>query len=135
MSLLDTLRSAGLTVRADGERLAVSPRELLTDELRRLVREHKREILEALAAQAQVDDDALARLYAELFEGHEARALVTLEVGQVRRAMACGAVPADTARSAVLLAYRAIGGERCIVAIPRARYDGIAVLGAFATGG
>lgn len=49
MTPLDKLADAGITVTADGDRLLVHPRHLLTNGLRALVRDNKREILMALA--------------------------------------------------------------------------------------
>jgi hypothetical protein len=46
--LLTTLRSRGLTLAADGDALAVRPRDLLTDELREAIRAHKRDLLAEL---------------------------------------------------------------------------------------
>jgi hypothetical protein len=47
-SLLAILRDAGLTVAADGDMLIIGPRELLTDELRATIREHKHALLAEL---------------------------------------------------------------------------------------
>lgn len=49
MTPLDKLSEAGLTVTADGDRLLVHPRHLLTNGLRALIRDNKHEILAALA--------------------------------------------------------------------------------------
>ena len=45
--MLAELRSRGLTVRADGEQLYVTPGALMTDELRAEIRANKRAILRA----------------------------------------------------------------------------------------
>ena len=47
--LLEHLRAVGLTITADGDRLAVTPRDLLTDALRSTIRENKAALLAALA--------------------------------------------------------------------------------------
>lgn len=53
--ILQTLWAAGLTLTARGDELVVAPRNRLTDELRQVIREHKPEILGALA-EAEADD-------------------------------------------------------------------------------
>src|SRR5690349_21605999 len=50
IGLLDRLRSRGLTVEAIDGSLSVGPRHLLTDLDRVLIREHKAELLTALAS-------------------------------------------------------------------------------------
>lgn len=47
--LLHALQGQGLRVWAEGERLLVAPKARITDEARRLIREHKAELLAALA--------------------------------------------------------------------------------------
>jgi hypothetical protein len=103
----------------------------MTPERLAWLRAHRPALVEALTGPA----DHLPALYLEVFSDlPPGRALVTLEPDQARRAVACGAVPAETAAGSVLLAYRAPGGERCILAIPRERYDGLAVLKALEAG-
>jgi hypothetical protein len=46
--LLEHLRAAGLTITADGDRLTVTPRDLLTEDLRSAIRENKTALLAAL---------------------------------------------------------------------------------------
>lgn len=58
MTALDTLRHAGLTVEAEGDRLLVRPRELINDDLRALIREHKPEIMALLRRAAPFDPEA-----------------------------------------------------------------------------
>jgi hypothetical protein len=58
MSALDTLRHAGLTVEAEGDRLLVQPRSLLNEDLRALLREHKPEILALLRCAAPFDRES-----------------------------------------------------------------------------
>lgn len=48
MDLLRHIHDAGLSIRAEGDRLVVSPRERLTDELREAIRTHKSELTAAL---------------------------------------------------------------------------------------
>ena len=48
MTPLQTLLDAGLTLRADGERLIVSPASLLDDKMCDLIRAHKFELLAAV---------------------------------------------------------------------------------------
>lgn len=54
MPAVARLRSAGLRLTAQGDTLLVEPRSALTDELRALIKAHKTEILEALAAEGVV---------------------------------------------------------------------------------
>ena len=60
--ILGLLAARGVTIRPrpDGN-LEVSPRRLLTDETRRLIREHKAELLQVLAADSLPDPAAEAR--------------------------------------------------------------------------
>jgi hypothetical protein len=68
--------------------------------------------------------DPWPELYRRWFEGlTEPRALVTLSASQAREAVATGAVPAELARSCVLLAYRSPLGVAAILPIPRAAFD------------
>lgn len=46
--LLEHLRAIGLTIAADGDRLTVTPRDLLTEDLRSTIRENKAALLAAL---------------------------------------------------------------------------------------
>jgi hypothetical protein len=48
--ILDIAKAAGVRLRVDGDKLAASPRERLTDDLRELIRGHRAELLRALAA-------------------------------------------------------------------------------------
>lgn len=132
MTALTTLRAAGLTVRAEGDTVRVGPRERLTPEIRAQVAEHKAALLEALAGEArpEVDAGALAALCREVFKGDTARELVTVEARHVRRAIEIGALDPVLARASVLLAYRNAEG-RCLLAVPREKYDGIEVLKVF----
>ncbi|MBA3597833.1 MAG: hypothetical protein H0W40_10725 [Methylibium sp.] len=49
MTLLAALIDAGLTLRADDNRLIVTPAALLTEDLRSLIRQHKTELLDSVA--------------------------------------------------------------------------------------
>ncbi len=126
------VRAAEVEVTLDGEDLRLrAPPGVLTTERLAWLRTHKRALVEALTGPA----DPLPALYLEVFSDLPAgRALVTLEPDQARRAVACGSVPAETAASSVLLAYRAPGGERCMLAIPTQRYEGLAILQALEGG-
>ena len=75
--------------------------------------------------------DPVLGFYARLFEGQAARALVTLEPADVRRVVALGAVRPEVAAASVLLAYRRPGVAGALIAVPRERYDGLAVLKVF----
>ena len=54
-SLLAELRAAGFTLTAEGSRLRVAPADLLTDELRAGIREHRAELVRILAAESAPD--------------------------------------------------------------------------------
>ena len=75
--------------------------------------------------------DPLVELYRVLFEGQAARALVSLEPADVRRAVDLGLVTAEVAAASALLAYRRAGVAGALIAVPRERYDGLAVLKVF----
>lgn len=47
--ILDTLRAAGLRIEVNGEHLVVAPKSAITPELRRIIRDNKPVILNALA--------------------------------------------------------------------------------------
>jgi len=49
-AILDEMTQRGVTVRVDGEILRLKPREVLDDDLLARIREHKPEIIRALAA-------------------------------------------------------------------------------------
>ena len=46
--VLDQLTRSGLIVQADGDRLIISPKSKLTDEIRKYVKDHKQEIMDEL---------------------------------------------------------------------------------------
>ena len=75
--------------------------------------------------------DPLVELYRALFEGQAARALASLEPADVRRAGDLGLVTAEVAAASALLAYRRAGVAGALIAVPRERYDGLAVLKVF----
>ena len=51
-SLLAELKAAGFTLSAEGSRLRVAPADMLTDELRQRIREHRAGIMSILAAES-----------------------------------------------------------------------------------
>ena len=61
-SLLAELRAAGFTLTAEGSRLRVAPADLLTDELRAGIREHRAELVRILAAESAPDGRSTADL-------------------------------------------------------------------------
>jgi len=111
--ILGLLAAQGLTLRPrpDGN-LEVSPRRLLTDETRRLIREHKAELLQALAVDPLPDPSAEARrqrVLAMLGENPTARyAVLTHDTGDPE---------------GVLLTLAIRGQATCELLIPRDRYD------------
>jgi hypothetical protein len=66
--LLHALHDRGLRLWADGDRLMVAPRERIDDELRAMIREHKPELLAALATDALPDLVAVAAVQFEQSE-------------------------------------------------------------------
>jgi hypothetical protein len=59
--LLQALQDQGLRLWAEGDRLKVAPKARITDETRRLIREHKAELLAALASDVLPDPQTEAR--------------------------------------------------------------------------
>ena len=116
--ILGLLAARGVTIRPrpDGN-LEVSPRRLLTDETRRLIREHKAELLQVLAAGSLPDLAAEARrqrVLAMLAENPSARyALVT---------------DLESDPEAVILTLAIRGQATCELRIPREKYDGTLLL-------
>ena len=127
---LAQVRAAGVDVTLDGEelRLRAAP-GVLTPQRLDWLKAHKLALIEALRRVPA--DDPVGALYARLFEGQAARALVSLEPADVRRAVDLGLVTAELAEESVLLAYRREGVAGALIAVPRERYDGLAVLAAF----
>jgi hypothetical protein len=54
-AVLNTLHRMGLTIRVEGEKLIVQPKEAITDEVRTLIRAHKPDLLVKLAANDATD--------------------------------------------------------------------------------
>lgn len=52
-AVMERLSSCGIQLRRDGADLIATPREALTDELRGLIRDHKRALLDALAGETE----------------------------------------------------------------------------------
>ena len=125
-------RAAGVEVAIDGGELRLrAPPGVLTHERLDWLRAHRDVLVEALRPAAS---DPVLDFYRVLFEGQAARALVSLEPADVRRAVGLGAVTAEVAAASVLLVYRRPGAAGALLAVPRERYDGLAVLEAFAGG-
>ena len=126
---LARLRAAGVDLGLEGETLRYrAPAEALTPDRLDWLRAHKLALAEALRPAG--GDPALA-FYRRLFEGQAARALVSLEPADVRRAGDLGLVTAEVAAASALLAYRRAGVAGALIAVPRERYDGLAVLKVF----
>lgn len=139
MTLTDALaqvRAAGVEVALDGEELRLrAPPGVLTPERIDWLRAHKPALVEALRpARYPVTNDPAVHFYRVLFEGEAARALVSLDSEHVDRAVTLGLVARELAEESVVLAYRGTGIAGVLLAIPRLRYDGLAVLAAFADG-
>lgn len=130
---LSRLRAAGVEVWLDGEALRYrAPPGALTPERLDWLKAHREALVEALRpARYGVTVDPAVDFYRRLFEGQAARALVSLEPADVRRAVDLGLVTAEVAQRSVVLAYRRAGVAGALIAIPRDRYDGAGVLQAF----
>ena len=126
--VLTRLRAAGVEVWLDGESLRYRAAPgVLTPERLDWLRAHRDALVEALRPAA----DPVLDFYRVLFEGQAARALVSLEPADVRRAGDLGLVTAEVAAASALLAYRRAGVAGALIAVPRERYDGLAVLKVF----
>lgn len=109
LDVLGHLRALGLALEASGGNIVARPREAMTDEARRLIREHKAGLLMALGAGA---------------EGRRARVLAMLDADpSMRIAVACDG---EGDPVAVAVAIRDKGA--CEVLIPAARFDPFALL-------
>src|SRR6266571_1250387 len=102
-AILTELKARGIQLRRDGDGLLAFPKDNLTDELRALIREHKAELLEAVAKdQAEalpspadrdffrsiVPGARIARFVGADAEERKARVLAQFEGPGIRRAMA-----------------------------------------------
>ena len=126
---LAQVRAAGVEVALDGGELRLrAPPGVLTHERLDWLRAHRGALVEALRPAA----DPALDFYRALFEGQAPRALVSLEPADVRRVVALGAVRPEVAAASVLLAYRRPGVAGALIAVPKERYDGLAVLEVFA---
>lgn len=56
--LVEKLKTAGFTLTVEGSRLRVAPADLLTDELRQSIKEHRSGIIALLAAEAGPDAES-----------------------------------------------------------------------------
>ena len=110
--LLHALQGQGLTVWAKGDRLLVAPKARITDETRRLIREHKAELLKTLATDPMPDPAAEAR---------RGRVLELLADHPTARYAVLTDTQADP--EAVLLTLAIRGQATCELRIPRDRYD------------
>jgi hypothetical protein len=131
--LLANLRHAGLAIRADGDALFVRPRELLTDDLRTQIREHKPAILAALqdaandapkqtdaeAAELQDQDDPAAK-------ARRQRVLAILTANPGFRYAVVTDTDAEPGAVVVQIGIRGVGSGEIVVA--SANYDGIVLL-------
>lgn len=130
---LTRLQAAGVDLWLDGESLRYrAPPGVMTDERLAWIRAHRDALVTALRpVRYPVTNDSALDFYAALFEGQAPRALVSLEPADARRAVDLALVTAEVAAASVLLAYRRPGVAGALVAVPRERYDGLAVLAAF----
>lgn len=110
-SLLSRLRNEGLTVFQAGEKLVVRPRELLTAEKRGLIRDHKAQLLDELAADSR-REELLSMLNAS---------------PAVQRVFLADTLPNGGGR--ISLAVRGIG--TCELLIPAGRFDPLEIIKLF----
>jgi hypothetical protein len=118
--ILQFLAARGLSIRprSDGN-LEVSPRRLLTDETRRLILEHKAELLEELAGPGDTIADVATRarrqrLLAMLSERRSVRYAVLTD--------------AETEPEAVIVALAIRDVGTCELRIARKKWDGVLFL-------
>lgn len=119
--LLGRLALAGVKLTLLGpDKLAAEPRAALTDELRALIRNHKAELIEALAPIGGKRHDERGR------EIRRQRALAKLAAEPDRQRVAIFDPDADPAFVICTIAIRGVG--TCELKIPRAKFDPWAVL-------
>jgi hypothetical protein len=83
VSALQTLSAAGLTLRAEGDRIVVTPALRLTPELRRLAIERKAELLESFLIIAARLDESVNRCCDERGDDAKNRADLLFECSQL----------------------------------------------------
>lgn len=110
--LLHALQGQGFKLWTEGGRLLVAPKARITEETRRLIREHKPELLAALAADPLPDPVAEAR---------RQRVLELLAQNPTARYAVLTHDPGDPEGVILTLAIR--GQATCELLIPRDRYD------------
>lgn len=110
-SLLSRLRSDGLTITRNGDRLNVAPRELLTEAHRIDIRAHKADML------AELDQERRRGAVTGMLEGRS----------DIKRAFLADPLPNGAGR--VTLGLRGVG--TCELAIPAGRFDGLAIIRLF----
>jgi hypothetical protein len=111
-NLLTKLRDAGLRVAADGDSLAVGPRELLTDEQREAIRANKSALLAELEQERQ-DDPAT--------EARRGRVLALLALHPDWRYAVITDDHLDPETTTVHIGIRGVGTGEVVMA--KARYD------------
>ena len=128
--ILERLTACGVRLKRDADALVASPRAALTDELRKLIREHKPELLEALAkrpeaAGLKLSNGPAVPMYPAMVR--KARALAYLEQ-HPEAARACFAdLKADPEHVIFTVAVREPwGAVEALVA--RSRFDALALI-------
>ena len=117
--LLGRLALAGVRLSVVGpDKLAAEPREALTEELRTLIREHKPELIEALAPVSQGQELRRQRVLAKLKAEPDKKRVAIFDPDADRDFVIC------------TLAIRGVG--TCELRIPRDRYDPCLILDAMA---
>jgi hypothetical protein len=115
--LIGRLALAGVRLARIGEdRIAAEPREALTEELRTLIRQHKPELLAALAPLSRGQELRRQRVLAKLKAEPDKQRVAIFDPDSDREFVIC------------TLAIRAVG--TCELRIPRDRYDPWAILDA-----
>jgi hypothetical protein len=117
--LIGRLALAGVRLARIGEdRIAAEPREALTEELRTLIRQHKPELLAALAPLSRGQELRRQRVLAKLKAEPDKQRVAIFDPDSDREFVIC------------TLAIREVG--TCELRIPRDRYDPWLVLDAMA---
>jgi hypothetical protein len=115
--LLHTLRDQGFKLWTEGGRVMVAPKERITDEMRALIREHKAELLTALAVEPLPDRGAEAR---------RTRVLEMLAENPTARYAAL--TDLDAVPGVVVLTFVLRGEVTFDLYVPASKWDGVLFL-------
>jgi hypothetical protein len=123
--LLARLSALGIRLTREGDTIRATPRSVLTDEARALIREHKSELLESLTGADYAPPDAVA-------EARRHRVLAMLAGRPDTRYAALTDTEANPEAVILALAIRGVPPDgsavTCELAIPREKYDAFLLL-------